>query len=703
MEFLLINHPLDCPICDQGGECELQDLAMGYGGDVSRYQEKKRVVKDKNIGSLIQTDLTRCIHCTRCVRFGEEVAGLREMGATGRGENMEIGTYIEKSVSSEMSGNIIDLCPVGALTSKPFRYSARTWELVQKDGIAPHDSVGSNIHLHVKGDRVKRVAPAENESINEVWLSDRDRFSYEGIYSDDRLQMPMIKEDDSWKEVDWETALDVVKEKLNGVIESNSAEQVGLLASPSATLEELYLLQKFARGIGSSNIDTRLRQADFSDQDLVSQFPYLGQTVSGLETLQSALLIGSNVRKEQPIMNHRLRKAALKGAAIMLLNPVDYDYNYPLEVKSIVAPEELPLELTSILKAVIEMSDGPIDTQAKQYVENVNFTEVHQIIASKLISSKRAIVLLGNTATAHPQFSSLRTLAGLIAKISNSNLGYLSEAANSSGAWLAGAVPHRHAGGKQCANIGMNSNEMLHAKLKAYVLLGTEPELDCWDSRAARIAMNDAELVISLTAYRSGEIENYADVMLPISAFVETSGTYINNEGISQSFTGAVPPLGEARPAWKLLRVLGNTFNLDGFEYQSSSDVNAEVMQTIGDIKAENMGHWRSPVAIEKKSTDLQRITETPMNMIDSLCRRAFSLQQTDNVSDGAIHINRVLADKNNLSDTDTANVEQDDSAVNLNVVIDDRVPDDCVLIQSAHPAQIDLGGSFGPIRIAKA
>jgi NADH-quinone oxidoreductase subunit G len=703
MEFLLINHPLDCPICDQGGECELQDLAMGYGGDVSRYQEKKRVVIDKNIGPLIQTDLTRCIHCTRCVRFGEEVAGLREMGATGRGENMEIGTYIEKSVSSEMSGNIIDLCPVGALTSKPFRYSARTWELVQKQGIAPHDSVGSNVHFHVKGDRVKRVVPAENESINEVWLSDRDRFSYEGVYSDDRLQTPMIKEGGSWKEVDWETALDVVKEKLNGVIESNSAEQVGLLASSSATLEELYLLQKFARGIGSSNIDTRLRQTDFSDQDSVSHFPYLGQTISELETLQSALLIGSNVRKEQPIINHRLRKAALKGAAIMLLNPVDYDYNYPLAARCIVAPEQLPIELASILKAVLETSDGSVEDQVKQCVENIDITDTHRTIASKLIDSKNSIVLLGNTATAHTQFSILRTLAGLIAKISNSKLGYLSEAANSSGAWLAGAVPHRHAGGKECASVGMNSNEMLQAKLKAYVLLNTEPELDCWDSRAARIAMNDAELVISLTAYRSDEIESYADVMLPVSAFVETSGTYINNEGISQSFTGAVPPLGQARPAWKLLRVLGNIFNLDGFEYQSSSDVNAEVMKKIGDINAENIDHWRSSVAIEKKGTGLQRITETPMNMIDSLCRRAVSLQQTDNVSDGAIHINTVLADKNNLSDSDTANVEQDDSAVNLKVIIDDRVPDDCVLIQSSHPAQINLGGSFGPIKIAKA
>ncbi|MCZ6803518.1 MAG: NADH-quinone oxidoreductase subunit NuoG [Proteobacteria bacterium] len=714
MEFLLINHPLDCPICDQGGECELQDLAMGYGRDISRYQEKKRVVKDKNIGPLIQTDLTRCIHCTRCVRFGEEIAGLRELGATGRGENMEIGTYIEKSVGSEMSGNIIDLCPVGALTSKPFRYSARTWELIQRDAIAPHDSVGSNIHIHIKGDRVMRVVPANNESINEVWLSDRDRFSYEGIYSDDRLQSPMVKENGSWNEVDWETALDAVKNKIQGVIDAHGAEQLGAIASPSATLEELYLLQKFIRAIGSNNIDSRLKQADFSDQDSVSQFPWLGQTIPEFETLQSALLIGSNVRKDQPIINHRLRKAALQGAAVMMLNPVDYDFNFPVEIKSIVSPEMMAMELASILKVLVESSDKSINDKVKQSIDKAVVSNVHRKIASKLVESENAIVLLGNLATAHPQFSSLRSLAGLIAKLSNSRFGYLSEAANSSGSWLAGAVPHRSAGGKQLADAGMTTNEMLQAKLKAYVLMGVEPELDCWDSRAARDAMKNSEIVISLTAYRSDEIEAYADVMLPISVFAETSGTYINNEGTRQGFAGVVPPLGEARPAWKVLRVLGNTFNLDGFDYQSSADVCDEVMQEIDEIIGHKMGNnlgqnmnnnrdqWQLPTAIKIDSNGMQRITETPMNMIDSISRRAVSLQQTNDVSDGAIHINSVLAEKNNLANDDHAKVEQDDNSVTLKVIIDDRVPDDCVLIQSAHPAQINLGASFGSIRIAK-
>ena len=328
MEFLLINHPLDCPICDQGGECELQDLAIGYGEGVSRYQESKRIVMDKNIGPLIQTDMTRCIHCTRCVRFGEEIAGLREMGSVGRGERMEISTYIEKSVSSELSGNIIDICPVGALTSKPFRFSARAWEMVQRESIAPHDSVGSNVQLHIKDDRVMRVIPAENEAINEVWISDRDRFSYEGMYSDDRLQTPMIKQNGNWQETDWETALEFVGKNLDKILSSYGSDQLGGLISPASTLEELYLFQKLLRALGSNNIDSRLRQNDFAQQDADPAFPYLGQSIASLEDLDAVLMIGSNIRKEQPMINHRLRKASLKGADVMMINSVDYEINY---------------------------------------------------------------------------------------------------------------------------------------------------------------------------------------------------------------------------------------------------------------------------------------------------------------------------------------------------------------------------------------
>ncbi len=702
MEFLLINHPLDCPICDQGGECELQDLAMGYGSDVSRYQEKKRVVRDKNIGPLIQTDLTRCIHCTRCVRFGEEVAGIRELGATGRGENMEIGTYIEKSVISELSGNVIDLCPVGALTSKPFRYSARTWELVQRDTIAPHDSVGSNIHLHVKGDKVMRVVPAENEAINETWISDRDRFSYEAINSDERLHFPMIKEAGIWQQVDWQEALNVIKEKLGNILNQAGPAELGTLISPTATLEELYLAQKLTRALGSDNIDSRLKQVDFSDQLVVPRFPWLGQSIVDFEENQAALLIGSNLRKDQPIINHRLRKAALDGASVMVLNPIDYEFNFPLDCKIISPPNSITSELSSILKAVIKLSSEKVDTAMTKLLKDATINKTHQTIADTLFNNDDAIVLLGNFTTTHPQLALLRTLSGEIAKLTHSKLGYLSEAVNSSGAWLSGAVPHRLTGGSKNSNIGLSSYEMLAQKLKAYLLLGVEPELDCWDTRIAQQAMQDADLVVALTAFQSEALNSYADVLLPIATFAETSGTYINNEGTVQCFNGAVPPQGEARPAWKVLRVLGNSFDVDGFDYESSTEVYDESIKAIGKIEGDNTDQWQLTVTAGAKKQGLQRITETPMNMIDSLTRRATSLQKTNDVADGAIHINSALAKKNKLSNADDATVEQDKQQVTMKVMVDERVPDNCVLIQSAHPSQSELGGAFGSIKIGK-
>ncbi len=702
MEFLLINHPLDCPICDQGGECELQDLAMGYGSDVSRYQERKRVVMDKNIGSLIQTDLTRCIHCTRCVRFGEEIAGIRELGATGRGENMEIGTYIEKSVVSEMSGNVIDLCPVGALTSKPFRYSARTWELVQRDTIAPHDSVGSNIHLHIKGDKVMRVVPAENEAINETWISDRDRFSYEAINSDARLHFPMIKEDGVWQQVDWQEALNVIKEKLGNILNQAGPAQLGTLISPTATLEELYLAQKLTRALGSNNIDSRLKQIDFSDQLVTPRFPWLGQSIVDFEENQAALLIGSNLRKDQPIINHRLRKAALNGASVMVLNPIDYEFNFPLDCKIISPPNSITSELSAILKAVIKLSGEKVDTAITKLLKDVTINKTHQTIADTLFNNDDAIVLLGNFTTTHPQLSLLRTLSGEITKLTHSKLGYLSDSVNSSGAWLSGALPHRLTSGSKNSNIGLSSYEMLAQKLKAYLLLAVEPELDCWDTRLAQQAMQDAELVVALTAFQSEALNNYADVLLPIATFTETSGTYINNEGTVQCFNGAVPPQGEARPAWKVLRVLGNSFDVDGFDYESSAEVYDESIKAIGKIEGDNTNQWQLTVTAGTKKQGLQRITETPMNMIDSLTRHATSLQKTNDVADGAIHINSTLAKKNKLSNADDATVEQDKQQVTMKVMVDERVPDNCVLIQSAHPSQIELGAAFGSIKIGK-
>ena len=705
MEFLLINHPLDCPICDQGGECELQDLAVGYGEGVSRYQESKRVVQDKNIGPLIQTDMTRCIHCTRCIRFGEEIAGLCEMGATGRGERMEIGTYIEKSMSSELSGNIIDVCPVGALTSKPFRFSARAWEMVQRESIAPHDSVGSNVQLHIKDDRVMRVVPAENEAINEVWISDRDRFSYEGMYSEDRLKTPMIKENGVWQETDWETALECVRDNLDKNLSGHGGDQLGGLASPGATLEELYLFQKLLRALGCNNIDSRLRQNDFKQQEADPVFPYLGQSIASLEDLDAVLVIGSNVRKEQPMINHRLRKASLKGSDVMMVNSVDYDFNYDIYERIIKSPAEITTTLAGIIKAFAEMGNNAIDDAVQSLISHITVSEQHRKIARKLSDAKNGSVLLGNLATAHDQFSTLKVLALTIANLGNVKFGFLSEAANTSGAHLAGVLPHRGVGGESIDASGLNIDAMLEQPLKTYLLLGIEPELDCWDGRKTLRAMQSAAFVVSMTAYQTDTMKQYADVLLPIALFAETSGTYINVEGQSQSFTGAVPPAGEARPAWKILRVLGNLLNIESFDYNSSQEIRDEVTSAIENIALDSVGKWTAPDTLDNGLSGngtLQRITETPMYSVDAMSRRAQALQRSE-CNKGLIHIHPQLADKLNVSAGDIVIAEHEDNSISAPVMINKGVSVDCVLVQAAQSKHSELGPWHGHVSLRKA
>ncbi len=702
MEFLLINHPLDCPICDQGGECELQDLAVGYGSDVSVYSEGKRVVKDKNIGPLIQTDMTRCIHCTRCVRFGEEIAGLRELGATGRGENMQIGTYIEKSVSSEMSGNVIDVCPVGALTSKPYRFSARAWELKQADGIAAHDSVGSAIHLHLKGSRVKRIVPRENEAVNEVWISDRDRFSYEGLYSEDRLLAPMVKENGAWREVDWETALNKIESTLGKLISDKGADGIGALASPTSTLEELYLLQKYMRILGRGNIDHRLRQTDFSDQAAAPLFPWLGLAIADLEQLDAALIIGSNCRKEQPILNHRLRKAAMRGAEVMLVNSVDYPTNMNIADKFIVSPAQMVVELAGVAKALLDTQKRKPADDVAGLLGPVSVKPHHKQIANRLAAANKAAVFLGNQAIASPHLASLRALAGIISELTGSSLGYLSEAANSSGAWLAGAVPHREAGGAESAKPGKSLAEMIEQGLDAAILMNIEPELDASRSRALLKMLDKASFVVALTSYKTAAMEGYADVLLPIAQFAETSGSFVNCEGNVQSFKGAVTPPGQARPAWKVLRVIANQMALPGFNYQSSEEVREEALSRIGSIEANNQLCWQVPAALESAHKGIQAMTEVPACSIDGLVRRANGLQQTQDVVDGKAHINQKLAKKLKLSDGESVAISQGDSAVSMPVSVDAGLPDNCVLIQSGQAQAAELDDLFGTVTLAK-
>ena len=687
MEFLLINHPLDCPICDQGGECELQDLAMGYGRDVSRYLEKKRVVKDKNIGPLVQTDMTRCIHCTRCVRFGQEIAGLRELGATGRGEHMQIGTYIEKSMASEMSGNIIDICPVGALTSKPFRFSARAWEMQQSDSIAPHDSIGSNIQIHHKQNRVKRVVPGDNESVNEIWISDRDRFSYEGLYHPERLDSPMIKNGDTWENVDWETALDFVRDGVRNIIDQSGAGQIGALVSPSATIEEQYQLQKLVRGIGSNNIDHRIRQCDFRQQESEGAFPGLGCSLVDLEQLNTVLLVGSNVRKEQPLVNHRLRKASMRGADIFTINSVDYDFNFNVSGKLKTSPSGYLKHLNGILQA---LQTGQSTTPNE-----------YQAIVSMLKDKQPAHIILGNTVVSHPQYSEIRAAAMAIAEAAGCGFGIAGEFANEAGAWLSGAVPHRQAGNNSATASGLDAVEMLARQLKAYFIFGIEPELDCWNGNMARNALENAEFVVSFSAFNTMAIQSYANVILPLALFAETAGTYVNHEGRWQSFTGAVLPPGDARPGWKILRVLGNLFELNGFDYNSPDEVRDEVKTLCSSETAKIM--WSVSEETNTASDGLLRIADVPMNNIDPLVRRAKALQQTSEIADGQVHVNATLAQRLGLESGALVTVTQLENRITLPLIIDDRVADGCVLISAAQPCHSELGGMMDTIELGRA
>ncbi|MFO1432136.1 MAG: NADH-quinone oxidoreductase subunit NuoG [Candidatus Competibacteraceae bacterium] len=700
MEFLLINHPLDCPICDQGGECELQDLAVGYGNAVSRYQERKRVVKDKDIGPLVSTEMTRCIHCTRCVRFGEEIANVRELGGTGRGEHLEIGTYIEKSLSSELSGNVIDLCPVGALTAKPSRHRGRSWEYVQHPSVSPHDAVGSNLYLHVQRGRLMRVVPRENEDVNEVWLADRDRFSYEGIYSEDRALQPLVE----GRPVEWNDALAEAAKRLRAIIDTQGADAVGVLASPGATVEELYLLQKLARGLGIANIDHRLRQGDFSDQESAPVYPWLGMPLAELQNMGAVLLVGSDIRADQPLAAHRLRKAGKAGATLMAINPRDFDFRFPVAAKVVADPAGMVLALAGVAKALAEAKQEPPPHNLAALLERVQIIDVNRQMAENLANNDLSVVLLGNLAVAHPAFAQLRALAGFIARLSNSALGYLPEGANAVGGWLAGVLPHRTVGGKSVPRSGLNARTMLEAPRKAYILLGLEPELDCWDSGTASAAVKQAEFVLNLTPYAGSSAKAYSTVLLPTATFAETSGSFINAEGRCQSFQGAVKPPGEARPAWKVLRVLGNALNLPGFDYMDSQEILEEVLNACEQIEPANLVENAAARLSELDSVTLWRVAELPMYATDALVRRAHALQQTPWARQAAtIVINPALAARMGLTGAERAMVKQNGAEVVLPLVVDEAIPDGCVWVPSGLPATAALGPSIGPVELGAA
>ena len=697
MEFLLINHPLDCPICDQGGECELQDVAMGYGRDVSRFNERKRAVEDKDLGPLIATDMTRCIHCTRCVRFGEEIGGMPELGATGRSEDMEIGTYITRSVDSELSGNVIDLCPVGALTSKPFRFRARAWEMAQRDGVAPHDPIGSNIHLHVRRGRVLRVVPRANESINEVWISDRDRFGYEGLYSDDRVRAPMIKSGGTWNEVSWQEALEAAVKGLRNVVAEKGGDAVGALASASCTVEELYLFQRLIRGLGSPNIDHRVRQRDFSDQDAAPTYPSIGMGVDALERLDAALLVGSWTRNEHPIVNHRLRKASLVGASIMYLDVMAHDLNIAPMARIVASPSKIVSRLAAVTLAAARLTNR----EPRGLVDLAPGIEVDadaQIVARTLVDAGHGAILLGPQAINHRDAAALRGFAACLCELTGCTLGTLDEGANPAGAWLSGAVPHREAHGVPTTRVGLDAHTMLDAGLDAWMLLGLEPELDCADGARACEALNRARFVVSLGTYRSEATAKFANVILPIAAFAETEGTFVNLSGTWQSFAAAAPPWAESRPAWRVLRVLGNLFEIAGFEQEVIDDVRAQ----FGAPGPSGGSGWTLPRTLPKPAAaGIERIAPVPTYAADALVRRSVPLQATKDAEFAGVAMSPGTLDNIGFAPGEPALVCQGGGSVTLEVVADRRLPDGCACLPAgiAATAPLDAGGGAVELR----
>jgi NADH-quinone oxidoreductase subunit G len=631
MEFLLINHPLDCPICDQGGECQLQDLAVGYGASASRYQEEKRVVLAKDVGPLVAAEeMSRCIQCTRCVRFGQEVAGVMELGMIGRGEHSEIVAFVGKTVDSELSGNMIDLCPVGALTSKPFRYSARTWELVRRKSISPHDGLGANLVVQVKQGRVLRVLPLENEAVNECWLSDKDRFSYEGLNAPDRLTRPMVRNGGKLEETDWETALERAAAGL---------ADAGVLASPHATLEELFLAGK----VGAA-ADFRLRHSDFSGDGRRAGIPWLGMPIAELGNLDRVLVVGSFLRKDHPLIAQRLRQAAKRGAQIHVLHSVDDDWLMPIASKTVCAPSALPGAIAAC--------------------------------KAKLEGARNPAVLLGNFAQQHPQAAAIHAAAQALGV----KLGFLGEAANSVGGYVAGLPT----GGGMAAV----------RNKKALLLLNAEPHLDCADPLVAE----GAQFIVNLSSWKS----DLGDVVLPIAPFTETAGTFVNTEGRVQSFQAAVAPLGEARPAWKVLRVLGTMLGKPAAAFDTIEEVRAACLAGR-DVAALLSNRIEGVAAAAGAATGLQRIADVPIYFADPLVRRASALQRTRDAQPPKAWMNAKLLKKLGLAENQPVLARMQGGPARLLAALDDKLPDDCVRIAAAHPLTAGLGPMFGTLSLEKA
>jgi NADH-quinone oxidoreductase subunit G len=692
MEFLLINHPLDCPICDQGGECQLQDLAVGYGKTSSRYQEEKRVVFHKNVGPLISMEeMSRCIHCTRCVRFGQEIAGVMELGMLNRGEHSEITSFVGKTVDSELSGNMIDLCPVGALTSKPFRYSARTWELSRRKSVSAHDGLGSNLIVQVKNNKVLRVVPLENDAINECWISDKDRFAYEGLNTEDRLTKPMLKQGGQWQETDWQTALEYVAHGLKNVRHEHGANAIGALATANSTVEELSLLAGVVRGMGSDNIETRLRQSDFGLTGKAT--PWLGMSIASFSQLRQVFVIGSFLRKDHPLLAARLRQAVKGGSKLSVLHATDDELLMKVANKAVVAPSQWLSFLAEVATAV---------ANAKQVakpagIADVTVSETAQAIANSLLSSNeenKGGVFLGNTAAQHPNASQIHALAQWIAQHTGTGFGYLTEAANSVGAYLARAVP---------ANAEVAGSVLSNAR-KAVLLLNAEAQQDFADANQVSSVLAQADMVVVMSPFKHGL--EYADVLLPVSPFTETAGTFVNCEGRAQSFHGVVKPLGDTRPAWKVLRVLGNLLGLENFEYDTSEAVRDAVLgQGVTDLSAKLNNTADLTIAAPAAAiAGLERVSDVNIYSTDAIVRRSDSLQRTaDAKAATAVSLSAAEFGRLGIANGDFVKLTQGAASIVMPANLDKSLPATVVRVAAGVLATHQLGAMFGPISVERA
>lgn len=697
MEFLLINHPLDCPVCDQGGECELQDVAMGYGSDVSRFTESKRVVKDKNIGPLVSTDMTRCIHCTRCVRFGKEIAGVAELGATGRGEFMEIGTYVEKSLSSELSGNVIDLCPVGALNAKPSRMKARAWEMLEHEHISPHDSFGSNLKIHSLRGEVIRVVPQEHAEINETWISDRDRFSYEGLYSEQRLKKVMHKDKGEWKQTHWSAAL----QALAGTFKNYQPQDIGVLISPNQSNEEIYLMQKIARALGVNNIDHRVHRVDFDDQDNDPLFPWLGQTIAELENQDVIVIVGSDLRSEQPMLAHRIRKATLRGAKVTLINPQRCEVFLDVMANHVVKPQQWLDKLLGLLSQVSKTSTQNLPQQL-QLIANRQVDKELAAVASALCDSEKSCILLGGLAQQHFEYSSLRAIAYWIAKSTRSSFGYITVPSNIPGASLLGALPHRGVMGAAIANKGLNYSEMVRRPRKAYIVMGLEPEWDCVLPAQTVAALQQAEAVVSLHSFVNEQMQKYCDWLLPIGCSVESHGTKVNIEGRWQSFSNVVAAGDDVKEGWKVLRMLGVELGLQDFDYTSIDEVRNEILTQVETTTAFSNDLSSTPsIRINKYDQEaIFRVAALPIYAIDSLVRNAPALQAAQGVQEAKLMIHSQDVERLRLLEGEWIKVTQDQQSGIFKCVIDDSLIPGTVGIDRGLPRSEKLGSAYGPVTL---